>query len=216
MSILSQNMRTIRKELKCTQAAMADILKVGFRTYVRYEAGERDAPVSILIKMARLGNISLEQLLTQKIDRVSITPINLETFNVNPPVVKSANFRTGHITFKKPSKETLITLDESEKKVLSLFRKMSNEEQSRCLKDIESHFKATGSSSRSVRTDVVKQLPQQSALMAEPKTQSKKTRPTRPRKRGRPGRTREDKKLLKEKIDRLKKITKTAPKITVR
>ena len=61
MSILAKNMKMIRRELKCTQSALAEILKVGFRTYVRYEAGERDAPISILVKMSRLGNISLEQ-----------------------------------------------------------------------------------------------------------------------------------------------------------
>ncbi|CAI2718088.1 helix-turn-helix domain-containing protein [Nitrospina watsonii] len=216
MSILAQNMRTIRKELKCTQSAMADILKVGFRTYVRYEAGERDAPVAILIKMARLGNISLEQLLTQKVDRFNIAPVNLETFNMTPPLVKSANFRTGHIVFKKPARETLLTLDESEKKVLSLFRKMSSDEQNRCLKTIESHYKPSSALSRSVRTDVVKTLPEAQMFDEEPQAMTKKPRFNRPRKRGRPGRTREDKKLLREKIDRLKKITKTAPKITVR
>ena len=55
MSVLANNVRLIRKELRCTQSAMAEILKIGFRTYVRYEAGERDAPVSVLIKLARLG-----------------------------------------------------------------------------------------------------------------------------------------------------------------
>jgi len=76
MSILAQNMKIIRRELRCTQSAMSDILKVGFRTYVRYEAGERDAPVAVLVKMARLGNISLEHLLTQKIDSLAILPMN--------------------------------------------------------------------------------------------------------------------------------------------
>ena len=71
MSILSKNVKLIRRELRCTQSAMAEILRIGFRTYVRYEAGERDAPVSVLIKLAHLGNISLEQLLTQVI-RITI------------------------------------------------------------------------------------------------------------------------------------------------
>ena len=42
---------------------------------MRYEAGERDAPVSVLIKIARLGNISLEQLLTTAIEPNDIAPI---------------------------------------------------------------------------------------------------------------------------------------------
>jgi len=40
------------------------LIDVGFRTYVRYEIGERDAPVKVLIKMAKLGNISLDKLLS--------------------------------------------------------------------------------------------------------------------------------------------------------
>ena len=97
MSILAQNMKTIRRELRCTQSAMSDILKVGFRTYVRYEAGERDAPVAVLVKMARLGNMSLENLLTRKIDQLSILSMDTETLNLTPPEVKSVNFQTGSI-----------------------------------------------------------------------------------------------------------------------
>ena len=33
----------------------ARLIDVGFRTYVRYEIGELNAPVKVLIKMARIG-----------------------------------------------------------------------------------------------------------------------------------------------------------------
>lgn len=214
MSVLAQNIRTIRKELKCTQSAMADILKVGFRTYVRYEAGERDAPVSTLVKLARLGNLSLEQLLTQKIRGEHICPIEGESLSVDPPQVKSANFKTGHIVFRKPSRESLLTIDESEKKILSLFRRMSSDDQNHCLKTIEYHFKPSGSPSKSIRHKVAKAMPQ--GLAEDESSDANPTRASRSRKRGRPGKTRQDKKILREKIDRLKRITKEAPKITVR
>ena len=42
----------------------ARLIDVGFRTYVRYEIGELNAPVKVLIKMAGMGNISLGQLLS--------------------------------------------------------------------------------------------------------------------------------------------------------
>ena len=42
----------------------ARLIDVGFRTYVRYEVGEHDEPEKVLIKMAKLGNISLDQLLS--------------------------------------------------------------------------------------------------------------------------------------------------------
>lgn len=43
----------------------ARLIDVGFRTYVRYEVGELNAPVNVLIKMAGWGgDISLGQLLS--------------------------------------------------------------------------------------------------------------------------------------------------------
>jgi DNA-binding XRE family transcriptional regulator len=50
MSFLAKNIKTVRKELGCTQSVMSEILKVGLRTFVRYEAGERDTPVSVFVK----------------------------------------------------------------------------------------------------------------------------------------------------------------------
>ncbi len=40
--------------------ALSEALEIGFRTYVRYEAGERNAPV--MVKLAKLGNVSLDRL----------------------------------------------------------------------------------------------------------------------------------------------------------
>jgi len=42
----------------------ARLIDVGFRTYVRYEVEELNAPLNVLIKMAKLGNIPLDQLLS--------------------------------------------------------------------------------------------------------------------------------------------------------
>ena len=80
MTTLSENMKTIRKSLNCTQMAIAKVLDIGFRTYVRYEAGERDAPVAVLVKFARLGSISLDRLLTTKLE-----PLDLEMPDLDPP-----------------------------------------------------------------------------------------------------------------------------------
>ena len=64
MTLLAQNLKIIRKKLNLTQITLARLIDVGFRTYVRYEVGERDALVNVLIKMAKLGNISLDQQLS--------------------------------------------------------------------------------------------------------------------------------------------------------
>ena len=91
MSILAKNLKTIRKELGCTQSVMSEILKVGFRTFVRYEAGARDAPVSVLVKIARLGNISLEQLLTSEIDKNDIAPLQKVNKSLSYSLIPSRN-----------------------------------------------------------------------------------------------------------------------------
>lgn len=212
MSILAQNMKTIRRELRCTQSAMSDILKVGFRTYVRYEAGERDAPVAVLVKMARLGNISLENLLTRKIEQLSILPMDTETLNLTPPEIKSVNFQTGHISFKKLAREGMLALDEAEKKAVSAYRRMPPGLKSAFLKDLEKNYKATGIGLKSRK--VVSGKP------ASPVFRPVESRPAPKKitgkKKGKPGRRKLDKKALKEKIDRLKIITKSVLKITVR
>ncbi len=217
MSILAKNMKTIRRELKCTQSALAEILKVGFRTYVRYEAGERDAPISILVKMSRLGNISLEQLLTEEISNFHITPVQVQSLSIPLPEVKSIDFRTGQIAFKKPAKECLLALEKSEKKVLSVYRKLSPALQADYLKSFEKTYKASRKISKASRVIAIKfdetqTLPVRSKLpvnAAQPK-------PVKSKKKGRPGRKRLNKKVLKEQIDQLKSITKSIPKITVR
>ena len=216
MSILAQNMKIIRRELRCTQSAMSDILKVGFRTYVRYEAGERDAPVAVLVKMARLGNISLEHLLTQKIDSLAILPMDTDTLNLAPPEIKSVNFQTGHISFKKLSKEGMLALDETEKKAISAYRRMPQTLKSTFLKDLEKNYKVSGEGLKARRLAPVKSAGSTVARPPETKPVAKKESVKGVKKKGKPGRKKLDKKALKEKIDRLKTITKSVPKITVR
>ena len=144
MSILAKNIRLIRKELCCTQSEMAKIVKIGFRTYVRYEAGERDAPISVLIKLARLGNISLEQLLTQVISSHDIFPTPKPSEIQTYPETKLVDFRKGKIVFKKPVSYELMTMDSSEKKLLTLFRKMDIDLQKLCVDNIQGRVNADG------------------------------------------------------------------------
>ena len=214
MSILAQNIKTIRRELRCTQSAMSDILKVGFRTYVRYEAGERDAPVAVLVKMARLGNMSLENLLTRKIDQLTILPMDTETLNLVPPEVKSVSFQSGTIVFKKLAREGLLALDDAEKKAVSAFRRMPKALKSDFLKDLEKNYKM-GSGLKAKKT-VTSKVTNPVIFPVELKPAPKMTSGKTIKKKGKPGRKKLDKKALKEKIDRLKMITKSVPKITVR
>jgi len=139
MTILSQNMKTIRKNLNCTQMAIAKVLDIGFRTYVRYEAGERDAPVAVLVKLARLGNISLDRLLTTQLG-----PADLEIPDLDPPVGKvgpieviGGSIKEGRLVFKGVRGDYYVAMNPDEKKLLNHFRKMNPKSQDKCLVDME-------------------------------------------------------------------------------
>ncbi len=212
MSVLAKNLRTIRRELRCTQSVMSDILKVGFRTYVRYEAGERDAPAAILVKMAKLGNISLEQLLTTEVGKHDLSPLQAISKGDRPQEIRAANFRKGQVVFKHPARQELMTVDSSEKKLLSIFRKMELPLQNVCLKDMEETLKGRPGHSRGLLRKGGRGRKPKSAKASAAQNGALKT----PKKRGRPGRKKVDKKLLKEKIDKLKMITGSIHKITVR
>lgn len=217
MSILAQNLKIIRKELKCTQSAMAEILKVGFRTFVRYEAGERDAPVSILVKIAKLGNLSLERLLTEKITGMDVTPVPLDIKFSNELEVKGCNFQSGQIIFSNPSVSGFISLDENEKRLLRIYRKMTPSAQNQSLDKVESLIKKTRFNSKALRTRIKKEVDNRKKSLPHVLNDDEaELKNFKIKRKGKPGRKKLDKKLLKEKINKLKLITQSINKITVK
>lgn len=217
MPILASNIKVIRKELKCTQSTMSSILKVGFRTYVRYEAGERDAPVSVLVKLANMGNLSLDHLLTREVKPYNVMPAQASFAERGQTEVKAADFRMGHISFRKPVKERLMTVDDSEKKLLSIFRKLHPDQQDEYLANMDGFTAADRGKGKSAGRSG-KRAPSKKSLKQNKTSAASSTsiKPRKPKKRGRPGRKKVDKKVLKEKIEKLKMITRSINKITVR
>ena len=139
MTVLAQNLKMIRKNLGHTQMALSNVLDIGFRTYVRYEAGERDAPIALMVKLAKLGNISLDRLLTTELDtedlkipdvqKIPATAINLQ--------VIGGSLDDGRLMFKGLKSDFLISTDNSEKKLLTQFRKMDKSKKDKYLVDME-------------------------------------------------------------------------------
>ena len=213
MSILAKNLKAIRKELGCTQSVMAEILKVGFRTFVRYEAGERDAPVSVLVKIARLGNISLEQLLTTGIEPHDIAPLEKINKRSNPAQIQSIDFKVGHVTFKDPVQQEMLTVDDAEKRILTLFRKMPPGLKKDCM-DSMSQIVETGKVLSRLTENAGKGRTWKRKIAQKVKIQIKIT--PKPKTKRKPGRKKLDKKALQEKIDKLKMVTGAINKITVR
>jgi len=139
MTILSQNLKIIRKNLGHTQMIFANDLDIGFRTYVRYEAGERDAPISILIKLAKLGNMSLDRLLTTEVKKqdLEITDVASTPKTSQKMEAIGGSLDEGRLVFKGLKNDFLVSSNSEEKKLLTKFRKMDKSKRDRCIKDME-------------------------------------------------------------------------------
>ena len=130
--------------------ALSEVLEIGFRTYVRYEAGERDAPVSVLVKLARLGNLSLDRLLATKVSPEDLQKPDQEKFptSKDPLEVISGGLEEGRLMFKGQLNDNLISTNKEEQKLLTLFRKMNSGNREKFLLDAEWVFTNTRKSIR--------------------------------------------------------------------
>ena len=213
MSILAKNLKTIRKELGCTQSLMANILNVGFRTFVRYEAGERDAPVEVLVKIARLGNISLESFLTKSIKANDIAPLEKINKGIAPVTIQFIDFKAGNVTFRETNRPELMTINDSEKHLLTIFRKMSP----RFKKDLTESMNQTVATGRLINQRSEKTNRGEKVKLTKiPKVKMEAKTSLEPKTKRKPGRKKIDKKALQEKIDRLRMVARNINKITVR
>ena len=58
----AERIRSLREDHDKTQAQIAELLKVGQRTYCDYELGKTRIPVDSLIILARLYNVSMDYI----------------------------------------------------------------------------------------------------------------------------------------------------------
>ena len=58
----SERIRELREDHDKTQTEIADILKIGQRTYCDYELGKTRIPVDSLITLAALYNVSMDYI----------------------------------------------------------------------------------------------------------------------------------------------------------
>ncbi len=218
MSVLAKNLRVLRKSLKCTQSAMADILKVGFRTYVRYEAGERDAPVSTLVKMARLGNLSLEKLLTAELTEYDVLPIKNFSAPSQVPEVKRVDFQNGQISFTNLPVQGLIPLDDTEYRLVSIFRKLDFAAQEKLVENLGSLLKNSGKRAGrpiGVSKSVPRSRPEKFAKNTDEEHKKNRGPDSKPGSEIRAESKKVDQKILRDKVKRLKMIARSVNKITV-
>ena len=63
MSAFSEKMLALRKARKLNQEEAAKQSGIGYRSYRRYETGEREPGIAELIKMADYFNVSVDYLI---------------------------------------------------------------------------------------------------------------------------------------------------------
>ena len=139
MTIISENLKTLRNKINCTQMTLSKVLEIGFRTYVRYEAGERDTPVTVMVKLSKLANLSLDQLLTTKILPEDLDTSGLENtqYIIQNPEVISGCIEDGRLMLKGFLEDNLVTNTKDEQKLLTLFRKVNHTSQDKFLQDLK-------------------------------------------------------------------------------
>ena len=60
--MFSQRLLSLRQERRLSQAAVAKAVEVTTRTYQRYEAGEREPMVTVLVRFAKFYGTSTDYL----------------------------------------------------------------------------------------------------------------------------------------------------------
>ncbi len=72
---LTARLKKYRERYGYTQQDIADHLEVGKTTYAQYELGNRRIPVDMLVRVAALYNVSMDEMLGNSVQPVASTNI---------------------------------------------------------------------------------------------------------------------------------------------
>jgi len=78
-----RRLRDLREDHDLPQRALAEMIGMSQTGYSKYETGENDVPTSILIRLARLYDVSIDYLLGET-DETSRYPPSSERTGKNP------------------------------------------------------------------------------------------------------------------------------------
>ena len=69
MATLPENLLKLRKERKMTQEEAAEKIGIGYRSYRRYEMGEREPVASTLVQFANFYGVTIDFLVGRTDER---------------------------------------------------------------------------------------------------------------------------------------------------
>lgn len=76
----TERIRTLREDYDKTQTDIAELLKIGQRTYCDYELGKTRIPVDSLIVLAKYYNVSMDYICGMSEEK---TPLSTKVINNN-------------------------------------------------------------------------------------------------------------------------------------
>ena len=76
----TERIRTLREDYDKTQTDIAELLKIGQRTYCDYELGKTRIPVDSLIVLAKYYNVSMDYICGMSEEKI---PLSTKVINNN-------------------------------------------------------------------------------------------------------------------------------------
>lgn len=118
---INERLRELRVKSGYTQSQIAKILNIDRSTYSYYEIGKTMPDISVLITLAKVFNIPINELLADE---------------SSPQVIADVGFRTDYIHGKKNTSH-IYELSDREKELVGMFRTYTEEQQNSVLKELK-------------------------------------------------------------------------------
>ncbi|MGP1580187.1 MAG: S24 family peptidase [Wolinella sp.] len=107
---MDNKIKEIRTRMGLSQDEFCKRLAIPKTTYLRYESGERDAPVKVMAKIARLANVSMEYIVYGEDESYDNAPQNLASDMVVLNLYEDIYASAGYGTENSDTRPTPMTL----------------------------------------------------------------------------------------------------------
>ena len=127
--LLSNKLRALRKNRNLTQTDVGNYLNMSRQGYAHYENGHQTPDYEILIRLAKLYQVSVDELINKDEIPIELTPL----FEINPYIAKDEE--------KVKRRNITVIVNENEWKLIQLYRKLNEKDQNLLLDNLRKRVK---------------------------------------------------------------------------